>query len=371
MVTEPLPDEIVQLHWQKLSRVGFGGPEQTVAHPFREPVDRLDLNPNREPDRRVWLSRDVSTDTERPGPVVSVIICTHDPRPEYLCRVIQGLVDQTLDRSRWELLIVDNASATPVADRVSLEWHPAARIVIESELGLISARLRGMRETSADIIVFVDDDNVLDPDYLEVAVGVAAAWPMLGAWGGQLVAEFEQPPEPGVEALLGYLGIRTFAGARWTNLENAEIAPVGAGLCLRREVGGRWAAMLRGDPIRRRLGLNGTQTMRCEDLDLAFTACDIGLGLGIFEELRLTHLMPAGRVRADYLIDLVEGHAYSYALLQFARHGTRPPEPTLIARVRSWAHRRRQPNPVLREYSLAIDRGQRRAASEFPNAPPA
>ena len=40
-------------------------------------------------------------------------------------------------------------------------------------------------------IVYVDDDNLLAPDYLAEVVRIAREWPELGAWGGHIEAEFE------------------------------------------------------------------------------------------------------------------------------------------------------------------------------------
>src|SRR2546421_8696932 len=100
----------------------------------------------------------------------SVVICTHNPRSDYFVRVLDGLRNQTLPLHKWELLIIDNASRLPLASSWDISWHPAARHILESELGLSSARSRGIQEASADLIIFVDDDNVLDETYLAEAI---------------------------------------------------------------------------------------------------------------------------------------------------------------------------------------------------------
>ena len=48
----------------------------------------------------------------------SVIICTHNPRPDYFARVLDGLRNQTLPMHRWELLIVDNGCLDETASTV-------------------------------------------------------------------------------------------------------------------------------------------------------------------------------------------------------------------------------------------------------------
>ena len=116
----------------------------------------------------------------------SVIICTRNPRLDYLSRVLTALREQTLPVTEWELLLIDNASKSPLEDLVDLSWHPTARIVREPEPGLTPARLRAIAEVESELIIFVDDDNVLDSSYLSECMLIAQQFPCLGAWGGQL-----------------------------------------------------------------------------------------------------------------------------------------------------------------------------------------
>src|SRR5262245_51400394 len=140
----------------------------------------------------------------------SVIICTHNPRREYLQRVMNGLKSQTLSPRDWELLVIDNASDVPLTpDAWDLSWHPRSRHFREDELGLAPARRRGMREATGDILVFVDDDNILAADYLARAVCIGSEWPMLGVWGSGITSpEFEVEPPAELIDYLGNLALR-------------------------------------------------------------------------------------------------------------------------------------------------------------------
>ena len=53
----------------------------------------------------------------------------------------------------------------------------------------------GIAAASADLLLMLDDDNILDPDYLQAAVEIAAENPTLGAFGGisRPVLETGQP----------------------------------------------------------------------------------------------------------------------------------------------------------------------------------
>jgi hypothetical protein len=88
------------------------------------------------------------------------------------CTGFAGL-EQELPCSEWELLLIDNDSQIPLAGTCDLSWHPHAQCIVETEVGLTSARLRAIREAQSEILVFVNDDNVLEHDYLWSARGSA------------------------------------------------------------------------------------------------------------------------------------------------------------------------------------------------------
>ena len=149
----------------------------------------------------------------------SVIICTHNPRSDYFVRVLDGLRNQTLPLYKWELLIVDNASRLPLASNWDISWHPTARHILESELGLSWARRRGIQEASADLIIFVDDDNVLDETYLAEAIKIKQEWPFLGVWGsGSIRGDFEVEPPETLREIRPWLPLRELTAPRWSNL---------------------------------------------------------------------------------------------------------------------------------------------------------
>ncbi len=163
--------------------------------------------------------------------------------------MLASLRDQTLPLDQWEIALIDNASDEPLSARVGLSWHPHGKQVREERLGLTHARLRGLAETSADLLVFVDDDNVLNANYLETALTIANAWPILGAWGGQCLAEFEVSPAPHLMPHIQSLAIRACDRDSWSNLPTwSEAFPYGAGMCVRRKVMIRYRTIATSPP---------------------------------------------------------------------------------------------------------------------------
>ncbi len=251
---------------------------------------------------------------------LSVIICAHNPRRPNLEKVLLALQAQTLPLERWELLLIDNASTPPLASEIDLSWHPHARHIREAALGLTPARLCGIRSAQAELLVFVDDDNVLDPDYLATAVSIDQKWPQLGVWGGQVRPAFEIEPPDWTRIYWGNLAIREFDDDRWSNLPNhGEALPCGAGLCIRQPIAAKYAELVQSDPKRTGLDRKGNLLTSGGDTDMALTACDLGMGMGQFTALKLTHLIPAQRLQEEYLLRLEEGMSYSGIMLRFLR----------------------------------------------------
>lgn len=298
---------------------------------------------------------------------LSVIICAHNPRRGYLEQVLQALKTQSLPQDLWELLLIDNASDVILASEVDLTWHSNAKHIREETLGLTPARLRGIEAAEAEILVFVDDDNVLDSDYLEVALRISKDLPFLGAWGGQIKPEFEAPPPDWTKPYWWMLALREFDRDQWSNVADAwNTIPCGAGLCVKRKVAQRYAELVRSDENRMGLDRKGKQLTSCGDLDLAITSHDFNLGTGQFPALNLTHLLPKGRFEESYLLKLAEANAYSNPVLaSFRGEFPKPPKPpSWREKWRDRYHRWRM-SPRERRFCEAFKRGHALALEEL------
>jgi glycosyltransferase involved in cell wall biosynthesis len=289
---------------------------------------------------------------------ISVITCAHNPRADYLHEVIGALNKQTLSQDRWEYLLIDNLSDEPLAARVDLSWHPNAKHVAEDKLGLTAARLRGIKEATGETLVFVDDDNVLDANYLEEVSRLAAAWPMVGAFSGQVRGKFEVPPPEWTRAYWDRLAIREFEKDKWSNLSgNSETAPNGAGLCVRRQVADQYLSYHVNGKRKILLDRTGNSLVSAGDLDLAATACDLGLGNALFASLSLNHLMPRERLEEKYLLNLLEAQAFSQIVLDSFRANGRAPQRESFKRTLADQLRMVFMEPRKRRFFRALKRG--------------
>lgn len=95
-----------------------------------------------------------------------------------------------------DIVVVDNNSTEdigPVRDA-----FPSVRFVVESKAGAAEARNRGVRETTAPLLFFLDADCVPSPDWLETGRQIASKADVIGG----RIDTFDEtaPPRSGAEA---------------------------------------------------------------------------------------------------------------------------------------------------------------------------
>jgi glycosyltransferase involved in cell wall biosynthesis len=285
---------------------------------------------------------------------LSVIICTHNPKADYLQRVLDALAAQTLPASQWDLLLIDNASHEPLAARCNLSWHPRGRTVREDALGLTPARLRGIRESNSDLLVYVDDDNLLAPDCLQTVHDLHRAHPALGAIGaGVLEPEFAVAPGPELLPYVGLLTLRSSTRAAWSS-DPANIAcvPWGAGLCVTRPVALAYVQLVEQLDTNGLLDRRGQRLYGNGDVAFSWAASLIGKGFGVFPELRATHLIRAERVTQQYFLRMVLDSTFSNTVSDYLFLGRCP-----YSAARRWTALLRLPLRALRRGPFAMRMG--------------
>ena len=255
-------------------------------------------------------------------PALSVFLKTRNPAPGPLAQTLAALRAQTLPVSEWEFVLVDNGSADPLAGRVDLSWHPGARFAHESRPGTDKAMECGLRETTGEVVICVDDDNVLAPDYLEKALEIAAKWPKLGVWGGQIKGIFESPMPGWLEPHAFHFAIFEFDTPVWSGFFDPRSAPAGAGMCIRRAVADAHLARVERNPGLSRFGRREDNAVSAEDQLLCYTAEMLGLGMGKFPSLVMRHIIPALRFDPDYVVKTIRGNAHATLLLQLTQWPT-------------------------------------------------
>jgi glycosyltransferase involved in cell wall biosynthesis len=128
---------------------------------------------------------------------ISVVVCTHN-RAASLRQALDSLAGQTLDRARYEVIVVDNCStdetATVVRALIAGDRQCSLRLVDEPVLGLGYARNAGWKAAVGEYVAFMDDDAKADARWLERALGLfEKSRPTPVAVGGQIRPWYVSP----------------------------------------------------------------------------------------------------------------------------------------------------------------------------------
>ncbi|MBR6017176.1 MAG: glycosyltransferase family 2 protein [Paludibacteraceae bacterium] len=141
--------------------------------------------------------------------MLTVIICTYN-RAKYIGALLESIAANDLDKKAYEVVLVDNNCTDNTREIceafASAHKDVQFRYAVEPEQGLSAARNKGIREAKGDLIVYVDDDALVDPHYLRDYVEWFAAHPQTMACGGPIepLYETEEPKwmTPYTKALL-------------------------------------------------------------------------------------------------------------------------------------------------------------------------
>jgi glycosyltransferase involved in cell wall biosynthesis len=274
---------------------------------------------------------------------ITVVICTYN-NAAMLDRTLQAIGKQRVAPDlAWSVLVVDNncSDETPqVVARRADSLPVPLELVREPTQGINAARLCGVRHSRGSWIAFVDDDCLLEPDWVQQAVDFGAAHPLCGAFGGEIVLRWESPP-PEFAAGYGY----AFAETRLGETAFRRDWLVGAGMVLRRsilEATGWTDRQFLEDRIGRRLVSGG-------DVEMGVRIAALS-ELWYVPQCRLHHVIPARRLERGYLRRLVFGLGVgSHDVAMLTWPGSEPAW---------WAH-------SLRRFWKHFKEGARRAGSDL------
>ena len=109
---------------------------------------------------------------------ITVAICTWN-RAELLDRTLGEMIGLRVPEGvEWELLVIDNNSTDDTENVVAgFEGRLPVRHVFEPRAGKSHAANTVLREARGDLIVWTDDDVLVDAGWLEAYAHAARDWP--------------------------------------------------------------------------------------------------------------------------------------------------------------------------------------------------
>ncbi len=229
----------------------------------------------------------------------TVALCTHN-HADRLTRTLADLSTLKRPARPWEFLVIDNGCRDNTPELLARHAWPAGwnvRVVREEKLGLSNARNRAIAEARGEYVIFMDDDETADSDWLCAFERLIDA-KNPDAFGGRIRVLFEDARPAWLrDDLLGFLG----------ELNRAEtIAPLtdpytsfyGGNFGFRRSVCERVGGF---DAM---LGRKGSDNTGGEEIDFYRRLLDAGFKVWWTPEAVIHHRIQAAKLERRYFYDL-------------------------------------------------------------------
>lgn len=231
---------------------------------------------------------------------ISVVICCFNSAKR-LENTLQALsVQNCVGICDWEILIVDNASTDDTARKSEEIWKKyqeptPLRVIQEPRPGLTHARKAGILLAKFDYILFCDDDNWLNSNYLNIGFRILEDYPLLAALGGNGSAVFEsQKPAWFDEFREAYA-----VGSQSLTMEDGkQLSLYGAGMFIRKSCYLNLVAYGFREFLNDRTG-NSLSSSGDTELTNAFTIA--GYQIMYSADLRFQHFLTTNRLQRRYL----------------------------------------------------------------------
>jgi glycosyltransferase involved in cell wall biosynthesis len=241
---------------------------------------------------------------------VTVAICTWN-RAELLDQTLQQMQRLRIpDRVDWELLVVNN-NCTDKTDEV-IGCHagtlPLQRL-LERKQGHSHARNCAVAAATGELLLWTDDDVLVDSEWLAAYVDAAQRQPEVTLFGGPIEPWFERTPPRWVMENLGALdGPFVIRGA--SALEKAigvQNPPFGANMAYRTSV-------LRQFPFDTKLGRRGKAMLGGDDTDMVQRVLAAGYKASWVPGAVVQHFVIADRMTPRYLYRFFHGMRQTISL---------------------------------------------------------
>ena len=229
--------------------------------------------------------------------MITLIICTYN-REKYIGPLLDSIAKNDYPTTDYEIVLVDNNctdNTRGVCEQFATE-HPeiAFRYVTEPEQGLSAARNKGIKEAKGEIIIYVDDDALVDADYIRIYAEHFSAHPETMAAGGPIepLYETEEPKwmSPYTKALLtAWMNygdkVREYPNGRY---------PGGGNAAYRKEVFNKVGL------FNTELGRKGSALLASEEKDIFDKMHALGMQVRYLPTPVLHHIIPQAKLEEDY-----------------------------------------------------------------------
>lgn len=247
------------------------------------------------------------------SPGISIVIVTYNGSSR-IVPTLKHIVNQKNVYFNWELIVVDNNSTDDTIKIVKSYWENEkvqVPLIIKQEQrqGTMYARENGIKSSSYRYILFCDDDNWLNSDYLKIAYETITKSSECAALGGK--GEISYPRDMIVPAWIKPFENNYGAGAQGQENKFSSCLYT-AGLIVDR----KWLNLLyKAGFVSSLKGRDDKSLVAGEDTELTYALKSIGGKLIYSPKLQFYHYMPPRRLDWSYLQQLYQAFGFAEFIL--------------------------------------------------------
>ena len=239
---------------------------------------------------------------------VSIIICCYNSS-ERISNTIKYLCNQkVLDSLNVELLFINNNSNdnTVLTIKKVLYEHNCrfdSRIINEPKQGLVFAKERGFIEAKYEILIFCDDDNWLEENYVQSAYTIMNSNSLIGALGGDGIA-VSDVKFPNWFDSVKYQYAVGMQGDKEGDITKSRGFVWGAGMVVRKSV---LSSIYNADFRSQLVGRSGKNLNAGEDTELCYAIILAGYKIWYSPKLIFNHFIEKHRLSEEYFYRMDRG----------------------------------------------------------------
>lgn len=235
--------------------------------------------------------------------MISVIICTYN-RDKYIYNVLKSIAVGSY--TNYEIVLVNNNSTddTEAECKRFTKDYPSIpfNYCIEREQGLSYARNCGIKQAKGDVLVYVDDDALVNEEYLATYANFFERNPHIDAAGGPIIPKYDGCEEPN---WMSHYTRQLITGKLYlgeTEKEFPKSAFPGGG-----NAGYRSNVFDKVGQFNVELGRKGNSLIGAEEKDLFDKMTTANMRFYYLPTAILYHLIPARKLTEDYFNRLTYG----------------------------------------------------------------
>ena len=232
--------------------------------------------------------------------VLSITICTYN-RIEYLKKCLKSILDQTQGSEIIEINIIDNNSTDTTKDYVTelQKQFPEVNYFVEKRQGISFARNLSFEVCKGMFLAFVDDDAVINKNWLEALLNELKNQNENIIYGGPIYPNFESVPEDWIDKDYFIRKFKDTDGFLGTIKSKEGFS--GGNMCIAKNL------FLKSEKFNTEIGMTGGNLGLGEEPDFFYKLIMKNKDVKLYNisEMSITHSEASYKLEKEYLRDRI------------------------------------------------------------------